>query len=113
MRRILLISIIALFLASTVSAKDLNNAELVMLEALEELEQLGEIQGLRVGPVFRFRNLGVELDTKITFKGDFLFVSDGELVCLEVRNKIGPVFKLKQKLMKAFYPHVNFIIVRS
>lgn len=74
------------------------------------LEKAGDIHDIDLQPKYKFILDGVY--TGITYKGDYRFYEQGQEVCMDVKGMETPVFKLKKKLMKAFYPDVELRIVK-
>lgn len=72
-------------------------------QELKLLERAGEIFHLELQPRYDFHHNGVNLGF---YKADFKYVENGELVVEDVKSEITkkhPVYRLKKKMMKAFY----------
>lgn len=68
---------------------------------LKVLARIGEISGLELQPKFTFELCDVKI---CTYTADFKYTTlQGEEVIEDVKGFITPVFRIKQKLMKAFY----------
>lgn len=69
-------------------------------QALKLLEKAGEITDLKLQPVYNF-----VLDDKriFTYKGDFEYKLDGEIVLEDVKGYKTPIYNLKKKIIEAVY----------
>lgn len=68
---------------------------------LDLLKRAGEITGWSPQPRFRFELHGVKI---CDYVGDFkVFYKDGREVIEDVKGVLTDVYKIKKKLMKAFY----------
>ena len=75
-------------------------------QQLKMLERAGEIEGLELQPKFPFTHNGVKIGSYIA---DFRYWDrlEGVHVVEDCKGVLTPVYRLKKKLMAAFYPDVT------
>jgi len=79
-------------------------------QELKLLERTGAISDLTLQPSFPIIWNG----QKITIvKGDFQFVEHGKTVVIDAKGFDNQLSKLKRKLVVAFYPHLDWRVVKS
>lgn len=77
---------------------------------LKFLEVRGIISKLELQPKFDMQYNGCKI---CTYRADFKFDYAGNTIIEDYKGRATAVFKLKQKLMKAFYPNVVLDIISS
>lgn len=73
------------------------------------LESKGLISNLELQPKFSFDTNGKHICNYIA---DFRFKYGGETFVEDVKGYMTPVFRLKHKMLKAFYPDVELCLVK-
>jgi len=68
--------------------------------ALKLLESKGQIQDLKIKPVYEFVKNGILICKYIP---DFEYIENGEKVTEDVKGYSTDVYKLKRNMMKAFF----------
>lgn len=69
-------------------------------QELKLLERAGEIRQLELQPAFKIEHNGVKI---CTYKGDFAYFTDKCRVVEDCKGFLTPAYRLKKKLMKAFF----------
>lgn len=67
---------------------------------LKLLERAGEITNLELQPQYVFKLNGVKI---CTYRADFRYCEDGLSVVNDVKGYKTQIYKIKKKMMKAFY----------
>lgn len=82
---------------------------------LRDRQDHGEISGLRLQPVYvlqaAFTYRGKRISA-ITYRADFEYTEDGQLVAHDTKGVETPVFRLKAKLFMARYPNIELRVVK-
>lgn len=72
---------------------------------LRLMERAGEISDLKLQPVFELippvKENGKVVQRAITYKGDFSYMREGQLVVEDAKGVRTEVYKLKKKMMRA------------
>jgi hypothetical protein len=91
-----------------------SQAEAARYGELRLSEQAGAISGLTIHPVFllqeAFKANG-RTHKAISYEGDFGYTEKGVQVVEDVKGHRTEVFRLKEKLFRYRYPHINFRII--
>lgn len=85
-------------------------------QELRILEAAGEISDLTLQPEFVLQEAFLyrgQRERAIKYRGDFQYLENGQVVVEDVKGYAPEVFKLKAKLFRARYPHIELRIVKS
>ncbi len=86
-----------------------SKAEAKRCDELHILQKAGEISRLEREPSFPISINGVKV---CTYKADFSYFTKDERVIEDVKGVLTPVYRLKKKLVEAFYQGVKIVEVR-
>lgn len=86
-----------------------SKAEAKRCDELHILQKAGEISRLEFEPPFPVTINGVKV---CTYKADFSYFTRDERVIEDVKGLKTPVYRLKKKLVEAFYPGVKIVEVK-
>jgi hypothetical protein len=89
-------------------------AESRRYQDLRILEKNGNISQLRVHPIYTLQEAFTHNSIReraITYEGDFEYLSDGILVCEDVKGAQTETFKIKRKLFIKKYPDICLAII--
>lgn len=91
-------------------------AEREHFKKLLALQQAGKITGLQVHPRFELQpafkdNTGAK-QRAIVYEADFSYTEAGKQIIEDVKGVETPVFKLKAKIFKRVFPHLELRVVK-
>lgn len=86
-----------------------SKAEAKRCDELHILQRAGEISRLEFEPAFPISINGVKV---CTYKADFSYFTNESRVIEDVKGVLTPVYRLKKKLVEAFYQGVKIVEVR-
>lgn len=82
---------------------------------LKLLERAGEISNLKIHPRYEIvpgYNIGEEWVRPVHYEGDFEYAEGDQIITEDIKGVETGVFKLKAKLFRKEYPHIELRIVR-
>jgi hypothetical protein len=87
-------------------------------EQLILLERAGEIRNLKLQPEYVLSSGYVDPNTgekmrQVIYIGDFEYIENGKLVLEEIKGFETDVFRMKWRLVKEKYPHVEFRMLKQ
>lgn len=84
-------------------------------QELKLLLQASAIIGLGVHPLYELQAAFTDATGRhhraISYEGDFCYLEDGVVVVEDVKGYRTEVFKLKEKLFRFRYPHIDFRVI--
>ena len=75
-----------------------------------EITDLGVHPRFEIVPAFTDVRTGVEYKA-VDYEADFVYMEGAQLVVEDIKGKRTDVFKLKEKLFRSKYPHIDFRII--
>lgn len=72
---------------------------------LRLLERAGQVSGLRLQPEYL-------LPAGVKYRGDFEYTEAGRLVCEDVKGVETQAFRIKAKLFRERYPHIELRVTK-
>jgi hypothetical protein len=87
-----------------------SKAEATRCDELHLLQSQGLIARLEREPSFRIVHNGKLI---CTYKADFAYFANNKKITEDVKGMLTPVYRLKKKLVEAFYPGVEIVEVRK
>lgn len=92
-----------------------SKAEARRYEELRLLEEAGEISDLKLQPRYELQKAFTDAQGRkhraVYYVGDFEYVENGQIVCIDVKGFPTPLFRLKWKLAIKRYRNIEFRIV--
>ena len=87
-----------------------SKAEARRCDELHLLQRAGQIHNLEREVAFPVHVNGIKV---FTYRGDFAYFNDKERVVEDVKGVLTPVYRLKKKLVEAYYQGVKIVEVRG